>query len=984
MAFTRITGNAAQTANPGTTIAAAVTPGATGRLMLVGCGCETAGATLSIADTAGNTWNVLNAKTTQVGSGCFQSWWAVANGSGATTVTHTIAGATDVFRNILIDVYSGNDTVSPVSSQNTASGASGSPSGTVTPSDANCLIWGAANDSITAVGSGYTKGADDTAQDWSEYKEISGGSGSAQTVNFTGTSGAWMLHMGAFKPAGGAATAPPGMLTLGIAGLWPFIGLLALRTRKRWAPRVFLGVLALLLGASPALAQTTISDAQDDVAVVAAGAAGTTYTFTCVTGTGCTHRIVDTIVPKAGDTFTTSSGVILSGAILLPSTVGGGGWTAGSGSGSTVVTDNFNRANSSGLGANYTETNSGSGFDVTSNQAVSRTAGGVGNIVEYSGGGWSAANDQWSQVTLRTLVGDMGPTCRGATGAQTFYYLSIRAALGTSGNHQLQKAVAGVFSTIASWTGTFNAGDVARIECQGTSIRALNGTTVVQSVTDSSIATGVPGFYGWNSGNTVDDFGAGTFGGIWWSYPATVRHGSFNHADPPGECDTTTSNPRCKYPEDLFINNVEKLHVVQQSCTTTCTVDVAATKANLLGPGKWFYDYVGNVVYIGDDPTGQVVELSNAENALSSSANTVTIKNLTIEKFAVIAQHGAIEQTGSGWDIHHNEIRYNHGRGVTLGNAGHLHQNNIHHNFQMGIGGGGDNSLIDNNTIAYNRSNVVGISIGWEAGGTKFVGTHNLVVRLNWVHHNDGIGLWTDISNHDGEFSANKVEDNKWAGIMHEISFDWIIRDNLIRRNGLNHPNVGIGGKKCFVPDAGIFIAASSNVQIYGNFIEDNADGICAMQQDRTADETLFGEPAGSYQVRGLKVHDNTLSSIGTLGTGTQAVGISADYLPTNVVDLTGTYSGTGHPTQTLQPAGTGYNNHFQCNRYYFGNAAGGDGYWLFIDYTSFASWQALGHDTGSTATCTATNGTVGTYSAFSGYTAFTPPAIRPHFRMVH
>lgn len=200
MAFARITGNAAQTANAGTTIAAAVTPGAVGRLIVVGCGCETTTATLAIADTAGNTWNVLNAKTTQAGSGAFQSWWAIANGTGATTITHTIAGATGVFRNILIDIFSGNATTSPVSNQNTAGAASGAPSGTVTPNDPDCLVWGVANDSITAVGAGYAKGADDAVSDWSEYQELSGGSGVATTVNFSGTSGAWIMHMGAFKP----------------------------------------------------------------------------------------------------------------------------------------------------------------------------------------------------------------------------------------------------------------------------------------------------------------------------------------------------------------------------------------------------------------------------------------------------------------------------------------------------------------------------------------------------------------------------------------------------------------------------------------------------------------------------------------------------------------------------------------------------------------------------------------------------------------
>lgn len=529
---------------------------------------------------------------------------------------------------------------------------------------------------------------------------------------------------------------------------------------------------------SSAAPQTTISNAQDDVAVIAAGSAGTTYTFTCTSGTGCIHRLTDTIVPKAGDVFTTSSGVILSGAIVLTSPI-------------------------------------------------------------------SAS-------------------------------------------------------------------------------------------------------------------------GIWHYNSVTARSSDHAHTGTSTNCDAGIA--RCQYPEDLIIDNVEKRHVTSTGAVTA---------------GTWFYDYSANVVYIGDDPTGHTVELSVAENAFKSTVGNVTIQNLIIEKFAVITQHGAIEDSGStgGWNVHHNELRYNHGRGVTVGISWHLHHNNIHHNYQMGIGGGGTSSLVDYNTIAYNRSAVVGIDRGWEAGGTKFALTTGLIVRLNNVHHNDGIGLWTDISNRACEYSGNTIDDNTWAGIMHEISFACIIRDNTIRRNGLTHPNVAIGGKQCFIPDSGIFIAASSNVQIYGNYLEGNADGICALQQDRTSDETTFSEVAGSYQVRGLSVHDNVIASSAT---GTQATGISADYLPTNVVDETGTYSGTGHPTETLQPAGKGYNNHFQCNRYYVGDGTGGNSFWQFTGYSTFSAWQALGHDTASASTCIATNGTVGTYVAFASYTAFTPPAARPHLRLVH
>lgn len=208
-AFSRITGNA-QAVFSNTNPAAAVTPGATNRIILVTGGSDTTTNTATIGDTASNTWNQLNAKITQSGSGMSYSWWALANGTGSTTVTFTITG-THGFGTILIDVFSGNDTASPISNQSTAVGAS-SPSGSITPNDANCLIYCGTVDNVTAVGtiggSAASKGADDGANDWSIYREISGGSGSSQTCTPT-ASGAFTMHMGAIKPPASVASYYP-------------------------------------------------------------------------------------------------------------------------------------------------------------------------------------------------------------------------------------------------------------------------------------------------------------------------------------------------------------------------------------------------------------------------------------------------------------------------------------------------------------------------------------------------------------------------------------------------------------------------------------------------------------------------------------------------------------------------------------------------------------------------------------------------------
>ena len=89
----------------------------------------------------------------------------------------------------------------------------------------------------------------------------------------------------------------------------------------------------------------------------------------------------------------------------------------------------------------------------------------------------------------------------------------------------------------------------------------------------------------------------------------------------------------------------------------------------------------------------------------------------------------------------------------------------------IGVSGGDDQSgiVVEGNEIAYN--NEAGFNPEWEAGGTKFWATTNLVVRNNHVHHNFGPGLWADNDNVGALYEGNIVEDNDWAGIFHEISY---------------------------------------------------------------------------------------------------------------------------------------------------------------------------------------------------------------------
>ena len=148
-------------------------------------------------------------------------------------------------------------------------------------------------------------------------------------------------------------------------------------------------------------------------------------------------------------------------------------------------------------------------------------------------------------------------------------------------------------------------------------------------------------------------------------------------------------------------------------------------------PGQWFFDYAADAIYISYDPTWLTVETSVTSIGFAPTADNVTITGLTV--------------FGMGDDL------------LIEGNA--ICRNNTSHYFQR-----------------------------WEGGGAKFVISRNLVVRNNFVHFNDGPGIWSDIDCIDVLIENNTSQDNALSGIFHEIGYRAIIRNNVVSRNGWGYP----------------------------------------------------------------------------------------------------------------------------------------------------------------------------------------------------
>ena len=251
-------------------------------------------------------------------------------------------------------------------------------------------------------------------------------------------------------------------------------------------------------------------------------------------------------------------------------------------------------------------------------------------------------------------------------------------------------------------------------------------------------------------------------------------------------------------------------------------------------------------VYIG--APGAVVDGRGRNNfAFIGEATGVTIANLTIRGFTPPQDQGVVNHdSGNDWTIRDNTIENNKGAAVMAGAREKLIGNCLRDNGQYGLdayqpGNGIVGLVIEGNEITGNNAD------DWEkrnpgcgcSGGAKLWAVNGADVRGNWVHDNKGVALWADTNNNDVLIEGNVIENNDGEAVFYEISYNLILRNNVIRNNAMVSGKTFADRKDTF-PEAAVYLSESGGdprlkartdrIEIYGNAFDNNWSGITAWE----------------------------------------------------------------------------------------------------------------------------------------------------------
>lgn len=265
---------------------------------------------------------------------------------------------------------------------------------------------------------------------------------------------------------------------------------------------------------------------------------------------------------------------------------------------------------------------------------------------------------------------------------------------------------------------------------------------------------------------------------------------------------------------------------------------------------------VADWAHDGQSPITTIVSPGGTGGLFVDQAIGCTVSGLEIIGFARGRQQPTVPGSKGG-TYEHLWVHDNIGRGMNVPTI--LRHFRIEANSVVGLGGSGydldvsDGSLIGNTTDE-------SVNMHWESG-SKIVNSTGTLKRI-YSAHNRGVGIWPDINNgynrDTGSFDGLTIESclvehNAGVGISYEISYNGLIRDNIVRYNANDDE------RPAQLWRSQILIHSSPRTKAIGNLLVSRrgTHTMGVITPDRSRHEDQFDAPE-PYSSRDFEVSGNT------------------------------------------------------------------------------------------------------------------------------
>lgn len=296
-----------------------------------------------------------------------------------------------------------------------------------------------------------------------------------------------------------------------------------------------------------------------------------------------------------------------------------------------------------------------------------------------------------------------------------------------------------------------------------------------------------------------------------WSTSWTIEFDSSATYDR-GSTDTSwidPAYPMAAHPEQVWINGVAQRQVGSLSQVNS---------------GAFYHDTAGNKLWLGTDPTGKEVRVSNRSRALMVRAANTVLRGFGVRRYAPsVPDMGSITIEQAGVTVEHLVVTDAATTGLHVG---------------AGRTGNTSNVVIRNVSIA--RSGMLGFNASYSdkltlqgvisegnnterfrtapvSGGAKIGRSRTVTVRDSHFKANRGPGLWLDESVYDMIVVNNEMRDNTKHGVSLEISSKAVFANNVVTNNH----------------STGLKVNNTSDVKLWNNTFIGNDRSVWLVQDSR-------------------------------------------------------------------------------------------------------------------------------------------------------